>query len=126
VRFLSLSIALLALSACSISATSRSSYLVFFQERSAKLDTDADKVIALVAQHAKEQPAAPVDVIGYTDSAGSPPADVRLSQQRAQAVSGALVANGVAANRVVPIGLGPTGEDPGLASRRVEIAIAGD
>jgi outer membrane protein OmpA-like peptidoglycan-associated protein len=103
---------------------SNPSFLVYFQERSATLDTEAKKVIAVASQHAREQPAAPVRVVGYTDSAGSPPADILLSQQRAQAVADALVANGVAADRLVRSGRGQTGENPGLASRRVEITLA--
>ena len=89
------------------------------------LDDHARSLIALVAKRANDQPAAPVDIIGYTDSAGSPPADVLLSQQRAQAVADALTASGVAANRLVRSGRGQTGNDPGIASRRVEITIGG-
>jgi len=47
-----------------------------------------------------------------------------LSQQRAQTVAAALVANGVAADRLVRSARGQTGENTGLASRRVEIALA--
>jgi hypothetical protein len=72
---------------------------VYLQERSATLDTEGKKIVALVSQHAREQPAAPVSVVGYADSAGSAPADLLLSQQRAQTVADALVANGVAADR---------------------------
>jgi outer membrane protein OmpA-like peptidoglycan-associated protein len=116
---------LLALPACSVFGPSPSPYLVYFQERSAQLDPQARDVIALAAKRANDDPNARVDVVGYTDSAGSPPADVVLSQQRAQTVADALVANGVAANRLVRIGRGPTGSDPGVASRRVEITIGG-
>jgi OmpA-OmpF porin, OOP family len=115
----------LVLSACSLFGSSGPPYLVYFQERSAQLDSPARSLIVLAARRADEEPAAPVDVIGYTDSAGSPPADVLLSQQRAQAVADALVANGVAAGRLVRIGRGQTGGDPGVASRRVEITIGG-
>jgi outer membrane protein OmpA-like peptidoglycan-associated protein len=65
-----------------------------------------------------------VSVVGYTDSAGTAPADFPLSQRRAQTVADALMADGVAANRLVRSGRGQTGENPGLASRRVEVALA--
>ena len=123
-RLVTLSCSLLALSACSMYAASNPPYLVYFQERSATLDTDAKKVIALVSEQAREQPAASVSVSGYTDSAGNAPADLLLSQQRAQSVADALVADGVPADRLVKSGRGQTGENPGLASRRVEIALA--
>lgn len=114
----------LALSACSLFGSS-GPYDVYFEERSAQLDDQARGLVAEAARRANLQPGVPVEVIGYTDSAGSPPADFILSKQRAQAVADALAANGVAANRLVRIGRGQTGGEPGLASRRVEISIGG-
>ena len=125
-RLVSLWCLVVALSACAMFGASRPSYLVYFPERSAQLDAAANKVIVLAAKRAAENPSAQVDVVGYTDSAGSPRADVLLSQQRAQKVADALVAHGVAASRLVRTGAGQTNENPGLASRRVEIAIAGN
>jgi hypothetical protein len=81
------------------------------------------RVVAQAAQRTNADPAARVEVSGYTDSAGSPQADVLLSQQRAQAVADALVASGVAADRLVRKGQGQTGGNPGIASRRVEITV---
>jgi outer membrane protein OmpA-like peptidoglycan-associated protein len=114
---------LLALSACALFG-SRTSYVVFFQERSAQLDGPAQGVIAEAATRANNRPTSRVEVIGYTDSAGSPSADVVLSQQRAQVVADALVANHVASTRLVRSGRGQAGDNPGLASRRVEIMVA--
>ncbi len=114
----------LALSACSLFGSS-GPYDVYFQERSAQLDVQAHGLIAEAAKRANDEPGVPVQVIGYTDSAGSPPADFLLSKQRAQVVADALAADGVAANRLVRIGRGQTGGEPGLASRRVEISIGG-
>lgn len=111
---------LLVISACS---TGTPSYVVFFQQRSAQLDGPARGVVAAAAAQANRDPAAPVEVTGYTDSAGSPAADVALSQQRAQVVADGLVASGVSPQRLVRKGKGQTGEDPGLVSRRVEIAV---
>jgi outer membrane protein OmpA-like peptidoglycan-associated protein len=101
----------------------RPQYVVFFAERSAELDAPAHGVIANAAREAQHDPATAVDVIGYTDSAGSPQADIILSRRRAQAVADALVADGVPAARLVRLGHGQTGADPGLASRRVEIRV---
>lgn len=110
---------LLALAGCA----GRREFTVFFPERSAALDEPAHQVIAGAARQAQQDLAAPVNVVGYTDSAGSPQADVILSQRRAQAVAGALVADGVSSSRLVRTGRGQTGGDPGLASRRVDITI---
>ena len=111
---------LLAVAACS---TGKPSYVVFFEERSAQLDGKARGVVAAAAARAKQAPDAPIEVIGYTDSAGSASADVALSQQRAKAVADGLVASGVDPSRLQRKGKGQTGEDPGVASRRVEIAV---
>jgi outer membrane protein OmpA-like peptidoglycan-associated protein len=116
---------LLALSACSLFGPSGPHYVVFFQERSAQLDAPARGVIAQVARRANAEPATPVEVRGYTDSSGSPQADVLLSQERVRSVADALVAHGVAANRLVRRGQGQTGATPGVASRRVEITVGG-
>jgi outer membrane protein OmpA-like peptidoglycan-associated protein len=118
----------LVLAACSLAPPSDQSglpYMVYFQPRSAKLDPPAHDIVTLVAARANEAPAARITVTGYTDSAGSPPADVLLARQRAQSVAHALASKGVAAHRIVRIAAGQTNEDPGLASRRVEIAIGG-
>ena len=120
-RHVPLLVLLAILSACSLFGGPK--YVVFFQERSAQLDQSAQGVIAQVAMQANNNPAAPIEVTGYTDSSGSPPADVALSQRRAQAVADALIVSGVAPNRLVRRGQGQTGENPGLASRRVEITV---
>jgi outer membrane protein OmpA-like peptidoglycan-associated protein len=120
-RHIPLLLLLFVLSACSLSRGPK--YVVFFQERSAQLDRPAQGVIAQVAMRANNNPAARVLVTGYTDSAGSPAADVALSQQRAQAVADALIVSGVSPNRLIRKGQGQTGENPGLASRRVELTV---
>jgi outer membrane protein OmpA-like peptidoglycan-associated protein len=124
-RYAPLYLLLPVLSACSLFGPSEPHYVVFFQERSAQLDAPARSVIALVARRAHDDPAAAIEVIGYTDSADSPQADVLLSQQRAEAVTDALMASGVPANRLVRKGRGQTGGSPGIANRRVEIIIGG-
>jgi len=64
--------------------------------------------LAQAARRANAEPAAPVEVRGYTDSSGSPQADVALSRARAQVVADALVARGF--RTLVPYvrGFGPT------------------
>jgi outer membrane protein OmpA-like peptidoglycan-associated protein len=117
---------LLSLPSCAMIAPSPApGYLVFFTQFSADIDPPAAAVIARAAAAAKASPSLPVEVRGYTDSFGNASADVILSQRRAQRVSDALVADGVDPNRITRQGRGQTGEDPGVASRRVEIDIGG-
>jgi outer membrane protein OmpA-like peptidoglycan-associated protein len=117
----------LAVSACAMTQppSMRPGFVVFFTERSAALDGAALHVVADAAQAARAAPGGPVVVAGFTDSGGSAGADVKLSQARAAAVANALVADGVAAARISRQGRGQTHEDPGVASRRVEISVGG-
>jgi len=98
-------------------------YVVFFSERSAVLEADGASVVASAAAAARATPGATVAVLGWTDSDGSPAADIKLSQQRAKTVAAALVADGITADRITRQGRGQTHDDPGVESRRVEIRI---
>lgn len=70
-----------------------------------------------------------VAVDGYTDGLGTFAANQTLSLERAQAVKAWLVAQGVAASRIVATGKGEWGAKNNVASekaRRVEITLKGD
>ena len=117
---------LLGVSSCTTTPAPRSatpSMVVFFAEKSAALEPAAADIIAHAASLAKASPDAPVVVRGWTDSGGSPQADILLSQQRAQRVADALVADGVPVSRISRQGRGQTHDDPGVESRRVEIRV---
>lgn len=118
---------LVALSSCASimgGGPPKPSYVVFFTERSAALDPPAVDLIAQAAAAAQAAPARSVLVLGWTDSVGSKPDDVILSNQRAKRVADALVADGVAPGRISRQGRGQTGNDPGVESRRVEISLS--
>ncbi len=75
-------------------------------------------------------PSARVRIEGYTDSQGSADSNLRLSQQRADAVRDALVAAGVRAARIEAVGLGaerPIADNKTAAgrgrNRRVEVIV---
>ena len=116
---------LLALSSCSglMNSAPEKTYVVFFTERSTTIDGAGLKVIADAARESKASPAKPVTVLGYTDSVGSAAADQTLSAERAEVVAEALIADGIPSATVRREGRGQTHEDPGVASRRVEIAV---
>jgi outer membrane protein OmpA-like peptidoglycan-associated protein len=116
---------LLALSSCAVLTGQKPAptYVVFFTERSTALDDAALKVVADAAKDAKAGTPKIVTVLGYTDSAGNATADQALSSERAETVASALVSDGVASDMIRREGRGQTHEDPGVASRRVEIAV---
>lgn len=71
-----------------------------------------------------------ISVVGHTDSTGDYSYNVRLSERRARAFASALVKEGIAANRLTAVGVGPqspvaTNDTPeGRAqNRRVELVV---
>lgn len=78
----------------------------------------------------KANPAMKLDVEGHTDSTNSAAYNLDLSERRAKAVVAAMVAQGVGAGRLKPVGFGLTkpvadnGTAQGRAlNRRVEVAV---
>lgn len=85
----------------------------------------ADLVASLQAN-----PAAKVTLLGHTDATGPMEANLAISQKRAEAVKAALVAGGIAADRIVATGMGPKSpraenetEEGRRQNRRVEAVI---
>jgi outer membrane protein OmpA-like peptidoglycan-associated protein len=99
-----------------------------FDTGKATIRPDSSKTLDDAAAALKASPAFRVEVAGHTDNVGTPEANLTLSQDRAQAVMGALVARGVAADRMRAKGYGqtvPVGDnrtEQGRAkNRRVEL-----
>jgi flagellar motor protein MotB len=69
-----------------------------------------------VAAIMRAYPGMTVKVAGYSDNAGSPSTNLKLSQHRANAVKQALVASGIASSRI-------TTEAGGVRNRRVALEI---
>ena len=77
-----------------------------------------------------DDPNARIEIIGHTDSTGSPSVNNPLSEERAQSVRDYLAARGVASSRIQTAGRGErepvadNGTDAGRArNRRVEIFL---
>lgn len=84
-----------------------------------------------VAQVLNQYPSTMIDVVGHTDSVGTEAYNLKLSQDRAQAVSSYLIGKGVLSSRLVVRGVGEAfpiasnDTETGRAqNRRVEILIA--
>ncbi len=105
-------------------ARANQSFLVFFHEWSAELDPAASDVLAAAANHARQNPAMRVDVVGFASTEGSPRANLYLSLLRAQLVSDRLEAAGIAPARISRIGEGSVSSVGSTQeARRVEIVV---
>ena len=80
---------------------------VNFDFDSANLRADSNAVLAEAIEILRRYPTLKVEVAGHTDSVGSDDYNQRLSERRARTVYDYLVANGIAADRLVgPVGYG--------------------
>jgi outer membrane protein OmpA-like peptidoglycan-associated protein len=97
--------------------------LVHFAPGKATLDAEAMRILKSLMPAMKAGPN-PIDVTGYADRTGNHAANVELAKRRAAAVRDALLAEGIAADRVrlkAPQDVTGTGDD--REARRVEIAV---
>jgi len=106
---------------------------VLFVTGKAELLPAAQDQLSQVAQALQDQgDLKPVVVEGYTDSVGSATANMKLSQDRANAVRNYLVSKGLSADKLTAVGKGATSPvasndtaDGRANNRRVEIVVAG-
>jgi len=119
---------LLALAGCAAPSLTASGqplrYPLYFQELSARLDSEGKQVVAEAAAYAAAHPFADVSVVGFAHPDVSPQASADISRTRAQVVVDELVANGVAPGRIRQGSMGATPYAfSALESRRVEINV---
>jgi outer membrane protein OmpA-like peptidoglycan-associated protein len=79
---------------------------VLFESGATDLVTEAFSSIEEVVDLLQSEPEKLIRIEGHTDSTGSTETNLRLSQQRADAVLTALVGLGVDASRVTSVGMG--------------------
>lgn len=113
-------------------------YIALVFDSSITFATDSSDIVpsfgpslSVVAGLLQKYNATDIDVNGYTDSTGSDAYNLKLSQQRANAVAGALIQRGVSPQRIMPVGYGKADPvasndtaDGRAQNRRVEIRIA--
>ena len=105
---------------------------VNFASGSATLDQPSQVVLNSAAESIKQVPAAKVQIVGYTDSDGTPESNLTLSQERADAVKTYLVGRGVPADSLTTLGKGeadplvPNDSPENKAkNRRIELIVQG-
>jgi len=103
-------------------------YGILFDFDKADIKAESQPQLAEMAKFLKSNAALRVYVIGHTDNKGTLDYNVRLSNQRAEAVVKALRAQGIDAGRLTARGLGPLApvatnrtEDGQAKNRRVEL-----
>lgn len=107
-------------------------HLIFAQGR-AVIDPKSYSGLDEVAQMMKENTRIEIQLEGHTDNAGSPKANLELSQKRVDAVKKYLVEKGIAKNRIQTKAFGGTQPlknemtpEARAANRRVEMRILKD
>jgi outer membrane protein OmpA-like peptidoglycan-associated protein len=106
----------------------RISLYVNFDFNKATLKADAAPVVGQVVKLLKDNPGLKLEIGGHTDNIGGRDYNLKLSGQRAAAIVAALVAQGVAADRLSAAGYGPdkpiaenVKEEGRAKNRRVEL-----
>jgi OOP family OmpA-OmpF porin len=103
---------------------------VFFETGRARIRTVSNPLLNEVAQALNDNPTIKVEIQGHTDSQGADAFNLKLSEQRAQAVQVYLIKRGVTSDRMVAKGYGegvPIADNRTAAgrsqNRRVEFVI---
>jgi OmpA-OmpF porin, OOP family len=107
-------------------------FTVFFDWNKADITPDAQKIVEAAAATFKAGPPVPVQVIGHTDTSGSPEYNQKLSVRRADNVANALAGAGLPRSAMNVTGVGQNDlkvqTPPGVRepqNRRVEIDEGG-
>ncbi|MAK62538.1 MAG: hypothetical protein CMK09_16330 [Ponticaulis sp.] len=104
------------------------SYLVYFPSGQTDLDDEAIAIIEAIVEQAKACEPSAIEVVGYADAVGSEDVNIRVSQQRADAVLEALLAENLSVPRIA---IAAAGEKDAMTeddlivpmARRVEVRL---
>lgn len=100
---------------------------VTFETGKAEVTAASDSILQLAYNTLFQNPEIAVEIRGYTDNTGRKDKNLKLSQERADAVKMWLVGKGIAADRITTMGFGPenpiapnTTRDGKAKNRRIE------
>jgi OmpA-OmpF porin, OOP family len=104
-------------------------YDIFFDTGTAEIKKESSAALQVISDYLKKNPDKLFLMVGHTDNTGNFSANMKLSMDRANAVTQRLVTNyGIRADQVKPVGVGPAcpqmsnSTDKGRAkNRRVEL-----
>lgn len=82
---------------------------IYFEAESSAISPEAQALIRSAAGHARRCDVKGIDVVGLTDAQGAPDTNLKLSQDRAAAVTAALAAHGLGAAPINTTGVGDEG-----------------
>ena len=101
-----------------------------FAYNSAELTEDSEEGVAMLAAFLKSHTELHVELAGHTDNVGSDTYNLKLSNERAEVVRQALIAKGIAENRLTAKGYGSSkplfsndSEEHRASNRRTEMII---
>ena len=83
-------------------------FVIFFGFNKCNITAEADGVLSEAARSAKDHGSASVEIVGHTDTVGSPRYNQRLSECRANAAATNLEGKGVPAGAIHASGVGKT------------------
>lgn len=95
-------------------------YQIYFDTNSSAIDARGQGVVNTVAYVVANAGPTRVTVLGRTDRVGAPPANMALSQRRADTVRDALIAAGVPSARIDTIWTGEVKQDVTTADNTAE------
>ncbi|MCX7832979.1 MAG: OmpA family protein [Ignavibacteria bacterium] len=100
---------------------------VNFETNSSRITPESETILQKTLEYMKKHPEEKYEISGHTDSRGSREKNMRLSQERAEAVKNWLVEHGIDESRLTAVGYGPdmpivpnTSEENMYKNRRVE------
>jgi OOP family OmpA-OmpF porin len=103
---------------------------VLFEFDSDKLSASGKDACVRLAKVLTDNPSLRVAVVGHTDSTGKFQYNLGLSERRARSMANELVKNGVAKDRLAPVGVGPLDpvasddtEEGRSQNRRVDVVL---